>query len=299
MFLAEGFHDFIAKPIELSVLERLLRRYIPTQKQIVVEEETYTPSTSATAVSSPSPETTESAGGIREESDARALALLTRSGINLEQGYSYCGDREGFREILGIFHTEGPKRQEQLAQLFREQDWKNYVITVHALKGNAKGIGAETLSELAKQLEMAGKENRIDYILTHHEELMEHYDRLLHTLRDSAFLYPNGPTRQEQQPDTAGNDIDNPAHAATTNTTKEVNEQSLADLIKQLEKTLSAFETEGLEELLDRLAVLQYRGIPLAGLSEKIRQMTADFDFLDALETLDSWKKSQTDANGN
>ena len=38
MFVSEGFNDFIAKPIELSVLERILRRYIPAQMQIPVEE---------------------------------------------------------------------------------------------------------------------------------------------------------------------------------------------------------------------------------------------------------------------
>ena len=38
MFLAEGFADFVAKPIELSVLERVLRRHIPEQKIIKVEE---------------------------------------------------------------------------------------------------------------------------------------------------------------------------------------------------------------------------------------------------------------------
>ncbi|MDE7357926.1 MAG: response regulator, partial [Lachnospiraceae bacterium] len=39
MFMSEGFNDFIAKPIELSVLERILRRYIPSQMQIPVEED--------------------------------------------------------------------------------------------------------------------------------------------------------------------------------------------------------------------------------------------------------------------
>lgn len=38
MFLAEGFADFVAKPIELSVLERVLRRHIPEQKIMKVEE---------------------------------------------------------------------------------------------------------------------------------------------------------------------------------------------------------------------------------------------------------------------
>ena len=39
MFLAEGFADFVAKPIELSVLERVLRRHIPEQKIMKVEED--------------------------------------------------------------------------------------------------------------------------------------------------------------------------------------------------------------------------------------------------------------------
>lgn len=39
MFMEEGFDDFIAKPIELSVLERMLQRYIPKQKQVEVERQ--------------------------------------------------------------------------------------------------------------------------------------------------------------------------------------------------------------------------------------------------------------------
>ncbi len=294
MFLSEGFNDFIAKPIELSVLERLLRRYIPIQKQQIVEEETDSLSVSA-AASPASPELAETTGNTQEESDSKALALLARFGINIEQGYAYCGDKEGFREIMGIFHAEGAKRQEQLAFLFQEQDWKNYVITVHALKGNAKGIGAENLSELARQLEMAGKENRIAYILTHHEELMEHYGRLLRALQDSAFLYPDGPPSPKQ---TAAVSKDGFESAASTSTATEVDEQSLTDLIVQLEEKLSSFENEGLKELLDRLAALRYCGTPLAGLSEKLRQMTADFDFLSASEALNAWKESQSGISG-
>ena len=165
MFLAEGFDDFIAKPIELSVLERMLRRYIPAQKQIALEEQ----------------EPLKASDGA-EESETKALALLSSMGINIEQGISYCGDKEGLREIIGIYHSEGSKRSSQLQHFFEEQDWKNYVIAVHALKSNSKGIGAA---------ELAGKENRIDYILQHHEKLMEMHDRLLDILGKNAFVYPH------------------------------------------------------------------------------------------------------------
>ena len=40
MFMEEGFDDFIAKPIELSVLERMLQRYIPQQKQVKIDPQT-------------------------------------------------------------------------------------------------------------------------------------------------------------------------------------------------------------------------------------------------------------------
>ena len=45
-------------------------------------------------------------------------------GINIEQGISYCGDKEGLREIIGIYHSEGSKRSSQLQHFFEERDWK-------------------------------------------------------------------------------------------------------------------------------------------------------------------------------
>ena len=39
MFLAEGFQDYVAKPIELSHLERVLRKYIPEEKIIRLENQ--------------------------------------------------------------------------------------------------------------------------------------------------------------------------------------------------------------------------------------------------------------------
>lgn len=294
MFLSEGFDDFIAKPIELSVLERLLRRYIPESKQIIMKEDTAVSDMTADTSDNDSFVSVEGnapAAASNRDFDTKALARLSGAGINIDQGISYCGDREGFREIIGIFHAEGPKRLEQLTHFFKEQDWKNYVITVHALKSNSKGIGAKNLSELARQLEMAGKGNQIDYILAHHEELMEQYEHLLNILQNNAFVYPEG--FPGQVPASESTDT-NPTCSSAI---EEVDKQTLTNLINQLEEKLSAFENEGLTELLDQLASLQYHTTPLTGLSEKIRQMTLDFDFVGALEALDSWKETQVSSS--
>lgn len=300
MFMAEGFNDFIAKPIELSVLERILRRYIPAQMQLPVEEEE-----TATAKghknkstkndtdiqekaaqksftqSSPASESgaDTAAAPTRGETD-RARLRLTRAGVDLEQALAYCGDEEGFREIIAIFHAEGKKRRKNLEHYYQEQDWKNYVICVHALKGNAKGIGAGELSEMARELEMAGKENRIDFLHDHHEAMMENHDRLLAALDGNSFVYPAG-----KEPGASSAD----KSSLEDNSAKD--ETSLPALLAQIGEKLSAFESEGLNELLERLSAFPCDDVSLSQMAEEIRKLTADFDFLGASEVLERMGK--------
>ncbi len=307
MFLSEGFDDFIAKPIELSVLERILRRYIPSQMQLpVAEESTQTTAsgknagdatgkqTDTSSQPKSSPPSGKSAGSpgasaVKERDETASARLrLTRAGINLEQALAYCGDEEGFREIIAIFHTEGRKRRNTLIRYFKEQDWKNYVICVHALKGNAKGVGADGLSEMARELEMAGKENRVDYILEHHEEMMENHDRLLAALDDNAFVYPD-----EEPPAPAAAKEPAPFPEGDSAETGLCGEDSgsLQVLLSQIEEKLSSFESEGLDGLLDRLSVSCCHGASLAPLAAEIRNLTSDFDFLGASEVLERMGK--------
>ncbi|MCH5252455.1 MAG: response regulator [Lachnospiraceae bacterium] len=283
MFLSEGFNDFIAKPIELSVLERMLRRYIPVQKQIAVDN---TPKNSV-RVDDNVAEVQD-----RRNSDKEALVALERAGIDVKQGISYCDDEEGFREILGIYHTEGPKRRQNIEELFEEENWKDYVILVHALKSNSKGIGANEVANLALELEMAGKEGRTDFILQNHEKLMEIHDALLEVLDGNAFVYP------DSKPDTA------PAlKAPQSSTVSPVDEgsfdkASFDELLAQLTEKLDRFENDELDQLLDRLAKCPLpdggeQKAPFAQVAERIREKVNDFDFLAASDILNSWKEER------
>lgn len=278
MFMEEGFNDFIAKPIELSVLERMLRRYIPEQKQIVVEEKdldrTISDRQERSSVQTENILSAEKQSDFLAtpvpsgKSDEEALTDLSRAGINIGQGIAYCGDKEGFREIIGIYYKEGLKRSRQLEQLYGEQDWKNYVITVHALKSNSRGIGANELSELALQLEMAGKEERIEYIREHHKEMLEKYDLLLRLLGENDFI------RQEEKEQEI----------------QEISEQSLKELLMQIREKLDSFENEGLPELLEQLGSSRCGAADLSKLAEDIREKADEFDFTGAVGILDSWE---------
>ena len=51
-----------------------------------------------------------------------------------------------------------------------------------------------------------------------------------------------------------------------------------------------SFESEGLNDILDKLAGYKHNEDSLKGLADKIRSLTDEFDFIGASEALDSWK---------
>ena len=91
-------------------------------------------------------------------------------------------DEEFFLEMIETYIDEDIR--EVLAQEYAEESWKNYQIHTHALKSTSLTIGAVSLSEKAKALEMAAKDGKEDYILSHHREVMEDYKGLLNTLHE-------------------------------------------------------------------------------------------------------------------
>jgi HPt (histidine-containing phosphotransfer) domain-containing protein len=67
---------------------------------------------------------------------------------------------------------------------YTSRDWHNYEILVHALKSTSKMIGIYDLSEKAKSLEMAAKNNEENYILDNHEQMIRDYGRITANIRE-------------------------------------------------------------------------------------------------------------------
>ena len=89
---------------------------------------------------------------------------------------------EFYREILQTF-LDSPYAME-LRRYYEESDFENYRIKIHAIKTNLANIGAGSVSEMAKQLELALKnENNISYVQAHHEEFMAVYENVLSEVR--------------------------------------------------------------------------------------------------------------------
>lgn len=209
MFRNEGFNEFIPKPIERSVLERVLRRVLPEScmkyvsapsaqtendsEQIAEEksiernegEKNQNPiSTESSfpgdvekteAVASVQKDMVES--GLPEEDVPPTYGSLVRNGINVGLGLEYCGgDDDFYREMLQMFHDQKEEKMAELNSLYEAANWTDYGIKAHALKSTALTIGAEVLSGKAKELEMAGKKADEKFIRENHPVLLEIYE---------------------------------------------------------------------------------------------------------------------------
>ena len=117
-------------------------------------------------------------------------------GIDGRLAIQNSGSEESFKTVLKIFYDSIDGKSAELEKYYAEHDWENYTIKVHALKSSAKLIGAADTAKDAQQLENAGKEERIDYILEHHEAFMKEYLRYKDTL---SVLYEK--KEEEEKPE--------------------------------------------------------------------------------------------------
>lgn len=170
MFLREGFQEFVSKPIESSILDRVLRHFIPYNKQIFVEEDLEN-----SDITESETETDTPTNDIVIWDDNNIVI----GDINIDQGISYCGTKETYKEILKMHFDDGEENYNNIKKFFTNKDWKNYTILVHALKSSMKSIGADKLSDMAKELEFAGKREDEEFIINNHDSTMCEYKRIL------------------------------------------------------------------------------------------------------------------------
>lgn len=219
VFLKVGFQDFISKPIEISILERVLRRILPPEKllpaQVQAEEnvQEMVPKNVGEEVQETVREEAQEKG--REDKNAEAREEVKEKAPvsvqeNLQQketysqqytdlppesfdeevGVKYCGSPQNYIEILKLVSTAGQDERNKIQTLFEAKNWSDYTTLVHALKSTMRSIGVEKLADMAKELEFAGKRGDEEYILQHHEEAMLEYGRILGLLQKSKTVSP-------------------------------------------------------------------------------------------------------------
>ncbi len=175
-YLAEGFADYISKPIVIEELEDQMAKYLPPEKVSYREKEHKKRKEETAPEEAPLADDEEEEDSFTEEE----LRLISETApeLDLALGLSYCADsREFYLDMLSDYSSE--PMDAELDGYIAAEDWENYHIQVHALKSTSKSIGATDLSEQARELEMAAKAGDAAYLKEHHAGCMEAYRDIL------------------------------------------------------------------------------------------------------------------------
>ncbi len=152
-FLACGFQDFIAKPLDRRELHQLLLRWVPEERRQTGDGEPAGRPLDPSSISIP---------GIDMDAAARYFS----------------GDEEGFLDLLELYHMDG-ERKAALLQELAGSDISRYQVEVHALKSASANIGAMELSAMARAQEEAAGAGDAALIARDFPPLLETYEALL------------------------------------------------------------------------------------------------------------------------
>lgn len=275
MFLREGFDEFVSKPIEPLELERILRKVLPKSSVMFVDENDRNNSKQEGTNKQAGQKEGTSDGQLPEKHSEEDKAIqLEGYGIHSRSGIQYCrGDREFYVEVLLKFAKDAKRKAKEMNDFFLKEDFENYCTMVHALKSTAKMIGADSLSENAKNLEMAAKNQDSDYIQDHHEELLAQYHQVVQGILD---VYDSGENSMNQVPEEG---------------TAEISKEELLRRFAELKERLDTFEADKSETLISEISGAVYQGESVGDLLFDVRQDVDDFEFSSASEKVEALMK--------
>ncbi len=192
MFFAEGFDGFVPKPIQIAELERVLKRVLPKNAIVYTKEpqkrrkkEKQAPEPVVEATSATEEPSSAEAAPLVESAPADPYAALTALGVDTAYGIDYCsGDTEFYDELLADYVSKKDEKLSEIQGYYDNGDWATYEIRVHGIKSTSALIGAASLSEKAKSLEFAAKDNNIQFILDNHADMKADYEKLMSTISE-------------------------------------------------------------------------------------------------------------------
>lgn len=253
IFLEAGMNDFVAKPIEMQAMDRMLRRWLPEDK-ILTDVQAVSPSDQEEHSSS---------------SDTGINPLLWQmEGIDVVVGMKYSGDDAGlYREILTDYMDTIEEKADVIEQAVEKGDIETYTIEVHSLKSSSRSIGAVVLSELARELEDNVKNREWETIVARTPALLSMYRSLYHSIMPYRSVKEEA---QQKEP------IDN---------------RKMSGLLGQLFDSVSMYDSIRAEEILDELTGYDL-GDPWKEHLETVSERIGRFDYDICLKEITLWRRA-------
>ncbi|MBR4173710.1 MAG: response regulator [Lachnospiraceae bacterium] len=164
---AKGFQDILSKPVRSGPLENVIKTYLPQRL-------------------------------LKESLDDKKKEASDEPLLSVKKGLVHTGgDEKAYHDILNTYYFEGQDRMDGILRQYADQTWDLFEISVHAVKGSSAGVGAMTVSEAYRQLEMAAKEKDISFITSHLDKALNLYRDVLDEIKE--YLISKDAFRENSQ----------------------------------------------------------------------------------------------------
>lgn len=160
MYLDAGFDNYLTKPINAMVLEKMIADYLPPELVTI---------------------RTEEADNADEQELPEWMNKLPF--VDVEKGIENCGGSEAYNTALHAYLDAVDDMQDSIKKAFLDNRISDYTIKVHALKSSSRIIGAEVIGALAEELEKAGNEGDMEVINACTDELLSYHKALGYSMK--------------------------------------------------------------------------------------------------------------------
>lgn len=166
MFLEEGLDDFIAKPIEVNKMHKMVRKWLP-ESLVVLDDGTSSAADGAASA---------------DNNEENVIDYLRKGGLEVDKAISMLGSEDVYKDVTAIYTGMIEEKDQVILNAWENLDWSTFTIEVHAVKSSSRQIGALELGDLAEKLEMAGKAQDIQTVQDNIATLMSMRAKILELL---------------------------------------------------------------------------------------------------------------------
>ena len=259
MYLSEGFHSFLSKPINPEKLEQLLLDLLPEDKKVPCEISAVSKDENRPAPdSAPAPE----------------YEFPEIDGLDWDYARLHFKDPELLFETIRDFYlamdTDHDMLQQFLEQIQNadEEALRQYKVRVHSMKSSAAMIGATSLSGIAKMLEYAARDGRTDIIFSVTPYFLEEWKHMKERLRPLADE-PTGQT-DSQKP--------------------QADLKIIQEYFPMLEQAMQSMDIDTADEIMRYLETFQYPE-PVHALIGQLGLSVTNLDAEQTTKTIEDLKK--------
>ena len=166
MFLANGFNDYLSKPIDIDLLGKVLNRWIKDEKKQEIDVAF---------------DATNDLGS--DESEFRKAYSKVKD-VDYEKALTLCGgDEDILKSVLEVYVKSYQQIIGRIKNAYEIEDFANYSIEVHGVKSSSRSVGNDFLGEMAYALELNSKEGNLGYVKAHNDDFERAYTRFVDDIK--------------------------------------------------------------------------------------------------------------------